>query len=204
MKALFFLVIALLTTTIHAQTLTEVADANPNLIDELDPFAPNMTDTLKSIDQDYKEQTGQSPFLAPNFLESAGCYRLQCSVYAHVVKAEQKIYIYINGRLDYTWNVSSGGPGHMTPDFDRHPDGRIYDRYTSTKFPGGSYNGLGNMPYAVFIEGGFAIHGTTQGNIPKLGTPASHGCIRVHPENGKIFNQLVRATGVSEVWITVE
>jgi len=73
----------------------------------------------------------------------------------------------------------------------------------SSKFPGGDYNGLGNMPYAVFVDGGFAIHGTTRGNWPLLGQVASHGCIRVHPDNGFIFNRLVRQHGVKNTWITI-
>ena len=102
-------------------------------------------------------------------------------------------------------------PHRGTPNFDKHPDGRIYNAYTSTKFPGGNYIvtvngkkvGLGNMPYAVFIRGGFAIHGTGTGNWPKLGRVASHGCIRIHPDNARLFNALVRQYGVSNTWITV-
>lgn len=70
--------------------------------------------------------------------------------------------------------------------------------------PGGDYNGLGNMPYAVFVRGGYAIHGTVQANWSKLGTPASKGCIRLHPDNGLIFNRLVRALGVALAWVSVE
>jgi len=114
------------------------------------------------------------------------------------------MYVYINGSLQASWSVSTGMPGYGTPDFDKHPDGRIYDRYTSTKYPGGDWNGLGNMPYAVFIRGGFALHGTPRSNWSKLGRPASHGCIRMHPDNAYWFNRLVRQHGVSNVWITVQ
>ena len=105
--------------------------------------------------------------------------------------------------MSYTWKTSTGKPGYRTPDMDRHPSGPVYDRYTSSKYPDGDYNGLGNMPYAVFVLGGYAIHGTTRGNFSKLGTPASHGCIRLHPDNGYIFNRLVRKYGLSKVWVTV-
>jgi hypothetical protein len=43
--------------------------------------------------------------------------------------------------------------------------GPIFKKYTSKKFSGGNYEGLANMPYAVFIKGGYAIHGTTTGNF---------------------------------------
>ena len=125
-------------------------------------------------------------------------------IYAQVIKSTQVIYIYIDGELTYTWRVSSGSPGRDTPNLNTHPNGRIYDAYTSTKFPGGDYKGLGNMPYAVFISGGIAIHGTSLGNVKRLGQPVSHGCIRIHPENGKIFNGLVRAAGVNNVWVSVQ
>ncbi len=175
--------------------------------DELDPTAPDVEQTLKAYDLQIQTESGQPAFEESRFsdlFEADTCYRLTCTVYARIIKSEQKMYLYINGRLDHTWDVSSGAPGHGTPDFDQHPNGRIYDNYTSKTFPGGNYKGLGNMPYAVFIKGGFAVHGTTEGNFSKLGQRASHGCIRLHPVNGKVFNRLVREHGIKDTWITVE
>ncbi len=205
MKYVLAAIIGLTSLMAHAELATTV-DSSTNAIEELNPFDPNIEQKLKAIDEDYQRQTGQPGFIRDfsELFEVSTCYRLQCSVYAHVVKAEQKMYLYINGRLDHEWPVSTGASGFRTPDFDQHPNGRIYDKYTSTKYPEGDYKGLGNMPYVVFIRGGFAIHGTTKGNIPKLGRTDSHGCIRVHPENGKIFNRLVRNYGVKDVWVTVE
>jgi lipoprotein-anchoring transpeptidase ErfK/SrfK len=81
--------------------------------------------------------------------------------------------------------------------------GPLFKKYTSRKFPGGNYQGLGNMPYAVFIKGGYAIHGTTTGNFAKLGTRASHGCIRLHPVNAKIFYELVKLIGINNTWVSI-
>ncbi len=48
------------------------------------------------------------------------------------------------------------------------------------------------MPHAIFFYYGFAIHGTNQ--VRHLGSPASHGCVRLAPQNAtKLFNQ--RAEG---------
>jgi hypothetical protein len=176
---------------------------------EFDPFAPNAEELLNEFDVIYEMETGESAHIDDGLSElaqTAGCSRLECPVWARVNKATQTLALYLNGNPQplAVWPVSTGLPGHGTPNFDKHPDGRIYNRYTSTKFPGGDYKGLGNMPYAVFIKGGFAIHGTPAGNWPKLGRKASHGCIRVHPDNAHYFNQLVRAEGVRNVWITVE
>lgn len=179
---------------------------NPDELSELNPFAPDIQETLKAFDKVYEAQTGISPFVEEpliQWIKDGDCYRASCAVWAHVSKADQTLTLYVNGEKTELWQVSTGLPGHGTPNFDKHPDGRIYDKYTSGKFPGGDYKGLGNMPYAVFIKGGFAIHGTPQKNWPLLGQKASHGCIRVHPDNGLIFNRLVRKYGVKNVWITV-
>jgi lipoprotein-anchoring transpeptidase ErfK/SrfK len=187
-----------------ANTAVVQSNEEDGALDELDPFAPNIDQQLKAIDAAYEQSTGQSASIAqPNYF-STGCQREQCTIYARVEKSEQKLYLYINGVLQNTFDTSTGIPGRDTPDMDSHPDGRIYDRYTSTKFPGGDYNGLGNMPYAVFIKGGFAIHGTGKGNWKKLGHVASHGCIRIHPDNAYYFNRLVRQYGVANTWVTVE
>lgn len=180
----------------------------PNMIEDLNPFDPNIEETLEQYDRIYEQETGKSPFLEDAFIADltgvSKCYRSSCTVWAQVVKSQQKMYLYVNGSLRGSWLVSTGIPGYGTPNFDKHPNGRIYDAYTSTRYPGGDYKGLGNMPYAVFIQGGFALHGTPSGNWSKLGRTASHGCIRMHPDNGYMFNRLVRQYGVSNVWITVQ
>lgn len=177
-----------------------------NFIDEIDPADPNIEAILNAYDEYYENQTGLSSRLEESFLTyvNTGCYRMSCKVWAQVSKSRQRMYLYVDGVLQAEWKVSTGTPGHGTPNFDKHPDGRIYDRYTSTKYPGGDYDKLGNMPYAVFIKGGYAIHGTGRGNWSKLGRRASHGCIRLHPDNGYTFNRLVRANGIKNVWITVQ
>lgn len=185
---------------------TGLASAKGKAPTELDPFAPDVEEQLEAFDEAYEEQTGQSPFidLFEGLFDEPTCYRNSCSVWVYVSKASQRLYLYLDGSQVYEWSVSTGVVGRGTPNFDRHPNGRIYDRYTSTAYPGGDYNGLGNMPYAVFIEGGFALHGTPRENWSKLGQRASHGCIRQHPDNARYLNRLIRRVGVRDVWVTVE
>jgi hypothetical protein len=183
----------------------QVAAEGDNAMDELDPFDPNIEEKLEDIDAAYEKETGLSPYLWQLMaVGGAGCERAKCAVWLRVVKSEQRAYLYLDGQLAQTWKTSTGIAGRSTPNFDTHPNGRIYDSYTSTKYPGGDYKGLGNMPYAVFISGGFAVHGTGQNNWKKLGQVASHGCIRIHPDNAFMFNRLVRAKGIYNVWITVQ
>lgn len=189
------------TPIVNAVAVTE----QPNTMDELNPFDENIEEQLQQMDEEYYQATGQSPFEALlKFSPMEDCKRINCPVFAYISKSEQKLYLYINQQLQSTWLVSTGLAGSTeTPLLDKHPNGRIYDSYTSTKYPSGDYRGLGNMPYAVFIHNGFAMHGTTQGNFKKLGQKASHGCIRMHPDNGYIFNRLVRNYGINSVWVQI-
>lgn len=134
---------------------------------------------------------------------AGACRQKQCRVWANVDKTRQRLFLYLDGYLVDTFKVSSGKGEFETPDFDVRPSGPMFRKYTSKKFPGGNYMGLGNMPYAVFFRGGFAIHGTTSGNIPRLGNKASHGCIRLHPDNAKLFFELVHTVGLQNTWVTV-
>jgi hypothetical protein len=180
-------------------------------VNEFDPSAPDAMETLAAFDQAYRAATGedtqseslQNPY-ADLMQNVGGCYRGGCHVFANVVKNErpQRLYLYIDGQLATTWLVSTARAPRVTPDFNGHPSGPFYPgAYTSRKYPGGDYRGLGNMPYASFYHGGFAIHGTP--SIGQLGRPASHGCVRSHPENARYFSQLIRATGAANVFITV-
>ena len=131
------------------------------------------------------------------------CKEKECPLYAAISKSKQILYLYIEGELKDSFKVSTGVKKFTTPDMNRKPSGPVFTRYTSHKFPGGNYMGLGNMPYAVFISGGYAIHGTTPGNFSKLGTIASHGCIRMHPDNARVFYELVKLFSLSNTWVTV-
>lgn len=133
------------------------------------------------------------------------CQEKDCIVYAEINKSKQTLYLYLLGELKDSFKVSTGkGKKYETPSMTLHPQGPLLIKYTSRKFPGGNYLGLGNMPYAVFLKGGYAIHGTTPGNYAKLGSRASHGCIRLHPDDAKVFHALVRTVGLEQTWVSVK
>ena len=133
------------------------------------------------------------------------CKEKDCLLYAEIDKSKQLMYVYLLGELKDTFKVSTGlAKKYETPAMSLRPNGPILTKYTSKKFPGGNYQGLGNMPYAVFLRGGYAIHGTTTGNFAKLGTKASHGCIRLHPDNAKVFNALVKTVGLNNTWVSIK
>ncbi len=57
------------------------------------------------------------------------------------------------------------------------------------------------MPHSVFFYHGYAIHGTTA--IKKLGSPASHGCVRLHPDNARRLFSLIAKNGKKNAKIVI-
>ena len=58
------------------------------------------------------------------------------------------------------------------------------------------------MPHAVFFtKKGHAIHATTE--LKKLGRPASHGCVRLSPENAETFFNLVKEKGLEQTEVVL-
>lgn len=194
----------LLAVSVHLFSFSVNAyEFNDNFFETLDPKNPEIEKILLSLDKEYEMTTGKSSHLEVQPEMMRRCFRNSCKIWASIDLYAQRFYLYIDGSLRFSWKTSTGRWGYETPQMDSHPNGRIYDRFVSKKYPEGDYNGLGNMPYAVFIEGAYAIHGTTKGSWGRLGTPASHGCIRLHPDNAQIFNLLVRRNGIWKVWVTI-
>ena len=120
--------------------------------------------------------------------------RRATAVVARVDLSSQRMNVYINGRRAHSWAVSTGKRGYSTPRGSYYPT-RTYRRYFSKKY----YNSP--MPYSVFFRGGYAIHGT--GELKRLGRPASHGCIRLHPRHAANFYSLVKRVGMRRTRIVI-
>lgn len=169
---------------------------------KLKPAAGFSVEEKEVIRENIKEV--DSFLLAKDSVVKGRCQGRDCILYIEIDKSKQLLYLDILGDRKDTFKVSTGkGKKYETPEMALNPQGPVFTKYTSKKFPGGNYEGLGNMPYAVFIKSGYAIHGTTRGNFGFLGSPASHGCIRLHPDNAKILNALVKTIGLRQTWVAV-
>ena len=115
-------------------------------------------------------------------------------IVARIDLSDQRMRVYVDGRRAYSWPVSTARRGYRTPVGTFRP-GRMHKRYFSKK-----YNGA-PMPYSVFFHGGYAIHGTDQ--IRRLGQPASHGCIRLHPGNARKLFSMIRQSGKRNARIVI-
>lgn len=93
------------------------------------------------------------------------------------------------------WKVSTGRTGFETPTGEYKPTWTDIDHTSDT------YDNA-PMPYAVFFTGGYAVHGTEY--VKRLGTAASHGCVRLAPENAEVFYDLVKRYGMTNTHIVIE
>jgi lipoprotein-anchoring transpeptidase ErfK/SrfK len=87
----------------------------------------------------------------------------------------------------FVFDVSTGRAGHATPTGSFRPV-RMNEMWYSSKYENAP------MPWSIFFYGGYAIHGTT--DIKHLGQVASHGCVRLDPENAKLLYDLVHEVGM--------
>jgi hypothetical protein len=115
-------------------------------------------------------------------------------VLINVDKSTQQMTVAVDGASRYHFAVSTGRPGLGTPSGTFHPQ-----RMERTWFSKEYYNSP--MPHSIFFHGGFAIHGSYE--ISHLGGPASHGCIRLHPDNAATLYALVQQQGMEATTIVV-
>lgn len=108
--------------------------------------------------------------------------------------SRQEMDVYHEGRLIHTWPVSTAKKGYVTP------KGNWTPQFLSKDHRSSRYNNA-PMPWAIFYSGNYAIHGTDA--IKRLGKPASHGCVRLHPGNARILYRMVRAEGMANTRISV-
>jgi lipoprotein-anchoring transpeptidase ErfK/SrfK len=115
-------------------------------------------------------------------------------VVANIDVSSQSMSVNVNGWPTGYWAVSTARPGYHTPRGSFRVQ-RMARVYFSKKYDNSP------MPNSVFFSGGIAIHGSY--HIRQLGTPASHGCVRLAPENAARLYELVEEYGAARTRITV-
>jgi hypothetical protein len=96
-------------------------------------------------------------------------------------KAAQSMSVLIDGVATYNWVVSTGVGGG--PHDGTYKPGRLERKWASRKY------GMAPMPYSIFFDGNYAIHGTVK--VAQLGRRASKGCVRLHPRDAAVLFALV-------------
>ena len=123
---------------------------------------------------------------------TAGSARAE--VVIQINKATQRMTVVRDGQPIYHWAVSTGRAGYGTPSGVFGPQ-----RMARSWFSHAYYNSP--MPHSIFFHGGYAIHGSYA--INRLGGPASHGCVRLHPGNAATLFGLVSHEGPGRTRIVI-
>ncbi len=122
----------------------------------------------------------------------------QSTAHAEVVvrvdKAAQRMHVLVDGQVRHKFVVSTGLAGGP-------PTGTFRPQRLERSWHSRLFN-MAPMPYSIFFHGNFAIHGTNA--ISKLGRRASHGCVRLRPDNAATLFNLVKTHGMANTRIIIE
>jgi lipoprotein-anchoring transpeptidase ErfK/SrfK len=108
--------------------------------------------------------------------------------------AAQSMTVRLDDSEIHNWPVSTGRSGYATPAGAYQPY-RLATMWRSRQYEDAP------MPFSIFFEGGYAIHGTS--SVRALGSVASHGCVRLATENAEALFHLTREVGSAEVDIVI-
>jgi hypothetical protein len=128
-----------------------------------------------------------SVLLAASFL-AATAPAARASVLIQIDKTTQSMTVSVDGAPVYHFPVSTGRPGYDTPSGTFRAFRMEADHY-SREWDDAP------MPHSIFFtKVGHAIHGYL--DTRHIGRPASHGCVRLTPENASKLYALVEREGV--------
>jgi hypothetical protein len=112
-----------------------------------------------------------------------------------VNKPGQKMTVKVDGVTEYVWLVSTGAGRYETPTGTWRPF-RMEAEHFSKEWDDAP------MPHSIFFTGqGHAIHGSF--HVNSLGRKASHGCVRLAPQNAALLFDLVKKAGYKNTSVTI-
>ena len=115
------------------------------------------------------------------------------TVLINIDKTRQRMTVLVDGAERYAWPVSTGLLGYSTPS-GVYTASSMNEMWYSKEWDDAP------MPHAVFFtKEGHAIHGTNE--VKRLGSPASHGCVRISPKNAATLYSLVAKSGLEHTQI---
>ena len=120
---------------------------------------------------------------------------VRAEIVAQVSLSKQMMIVLVDGASRYEWPVSTARRGYITPKGSWGVQSMRKMHYSSL------FNNA-PMPWTIFYNGHYAIHGTT--DVKRLGQPASAGCVRLHPDNARILFEMVKDRGPQALQVIVE
>src|SRR5262245_48348137 len=120
---------------------------------------------------------------------------VEAAVLIIIDKTAQSMTVEVDGTPRHQWPISSGRRGYATPR-GTYPPFRMEEDHYSREWDDAP------MPHSIFFTRiGHAIHGTLE--VKRLGTAASHGCVRLEPANAATLFALVRSEGLAKSKVVV-
>jgi L,D-transpeptidase catalytic domain len=117
------------------------------------------------------------------------------SIVITVDKSAQRMTVVVDGAQRFVWPVSTGRNGYVTPS-GNYTAFRMEEDHYSKEFDDAP------MPHSIFFsKSGHAIHGTLEAR--RLGTAASHGCVRLSTANAAKLYALVEEHGLPNTKVVV-
>ena len=119
----------------------------------------------------------------------------RAGVLIKVDKTTQRMQVWLKGEVRHSWAVSTGMSGYSTP-VGFHAPSHLARDHRSREWDDAP------MPHSIFFTSrGHAIHGSNATH--RLGSPASHGCVRLSPQNAATLFALVKEEGVQNTRISI-
>ena len=116
------------------------------------------------------------------------------NILIQIDKPTQTMTVSVDGQVRYRWRVSTGATRYSTP-VGSYTAFRMEVMHHSKEWDNAG------MPHSIFFtKRGHAIHGSDH---PGLGTPVSHGCVRLTLSNATALYQLVQANGMAATKVVV-
>jgi L,D-transpeptidase catalytic domain len=121
--------------------------------------------------------------------------RANAAVLVTIDKSTQRMTVEVDNALRWVWPISTGQLGHDTPS----------GKYTAFRMEADHFSKEWDdapMPHSIFFsQTGHAIHGYL--NTRRIGSPASHGCVRLEPANAAKLYALVEQQGLPNTKVVV-
>ena len=177
----------------------EKVESEPGTQPESGPAATPTPETDENVESepDTQPESNPSTVQAEPDATSANSEPSQngSQILINIDKSRQEMTVFVDGIEQYTWPVSTGGPGYATPSgtFTASSMNEVWYSKQWDNAP---------MPNSIFFtKEGHAIHGSYE--TKKLGRAVSHGCVRLAPENAKILYALVEEQGLGNTKVVL-
>jgi hypothetical protein len=119
----------------------------------------------------------------------------RADILVNIDKNTQSMTVSVDGTPRYIWPVSTGRAGYDTPNGAFKPN-RMDADHLSQEWDNAP------MPHSIFFDlRGHAIHGFL--DTSRIGSAASHGCVRLSPDHAATLYELVNTEGLKETTVVI-